>query len=62
MINWNNLNDALSYIDKAEIELEDFRDSLEDDNINQWKVNYVRNKLSDLYNKLLDIKIRLKNG
>ena len=51
--NWDYFNDALSYIDKAEIELDDFRDSLNDE-IAQWKINFIRNQLSDLYNKLLE--------
>ena len=51
--NWNYFNDALSYLDKAEIELDDFRDSLNDE-VAQWKINFIRNQLSDLYNKLLE--------
>ena len=51
--NWNYFNDALSYLDKAEIELDDFRDSLNDE-VAQWKINFIRNQLSDLHNKLLE--------
>ena len=51
--NWNYFNDALSYLDKAEIELDDFRDSLNDE-VAEWKINFIRNQLSDLYNKLLE--------
>ena len=51
--NWNYFNDALSYLDKAEIELDDFKDSLNDE-VAQWKINFIRNQLSDLYNKLLE--------
>ena len=51
--NWDYFNDALSYIDQAEIELDDFRDSLNDE-VAQWKINFIRNQLSDLYNKLLE--------
>ena len=51
--NWDYFNDALSYIDQAEIELDDFRDSL-NDKVAQWQINFIRNQLSDLYNKLLE--------
>ena len=59
--NWNYFNDALSYLDKAEIELDDFRDSI-DDEVAQWKINFIRNQLSDLYNKLIETQQFIKNG
>ena len=59
--NWNYFNDALSYLDKAEIELDDFRDSL-DDEVAKWKINFIRNQLCDLYNKLLETKQCIKPG
>lgn len=59
--NWDYYNDALSYLDKAEIELDDFRDSLEDE-VAQWKINFIRNQISDLYNKLLETKQYIENA
>lgn len=58
-INWNYFNDALSYLDKAEIELDDFRNSLECE-VAQWKINFIRNQLSDLYNKLIETQRYIK--
>lgn len=59
-INWNYLNDALSYLDKAEIELDDFRDSLECE-IAIWRINFIRNQISYMYNKLIETKEFIKN-
>ena len=50
----NYYNDALTKIGFAEIEIDDWFESSNDEVV-KWKLNFVRRNLSDLYNKLVEI-------